>query len=387
MSPPPTPPSSSSAGRARTRVAVPADVDRPDRLLAGLTARQVLIVAATAAGLWLIWQAARHVVSPVVFAAAAAPVVAVAFALAVGVRDGLGLDRWVAAAVAHARAPRRRVHAPEGVPGPPGFWPEALSGGPVPAPADPLAAGITPDGTVDLGRDGTALLARASTVNFALRTPAEQDALIGAFAAWLNGLDAPVQLLVRATRLDLTAAVEALRENAPALTHPLLEAAALDHAAFLADLAVTRDLLHRQVLLVHHRPATRTRHDADGATASVASRLHRLAEHAAHRLAAADVHVTTLDGPAATALLTAVCNPDPITSDPEPWPEPDGNAPGRPDPGDTVPWPGRPRARDEAPGHDPAHGPVPRLRPVRGRARAGHAGAWPHSVDEPFRRS
>jgi hypothetical protein len=323
MTPPSAPDPTSSPGQGVSRVTVPADVDRPDRLVAGLTARQVLILAATGAGLWLAWQAAGRVVSPVVFAGAAGPVAVIAFALAVGNRDGLSLDRWVAAAIAHARAPRRRVHAPEGVPDPPGFLPEGFPRGPVPAPAEPVADGVDPAGGIDLGREGTALIARASTVNFALRTPGEQDALIGAFAAWLNGLDAPVQLLVRATRLDLSATVAALSTNAPALAHPRLEAAALEHAAFLADLAATRDLLHRHVLLIHHQPPTRTRgntHDAtdgtDKAAGSAVSRLHRRAEHAARRLAAADIHVTALDGPAATALLNTACNPDTTPPDP-----------------------------------------------------------------------
>ena len=36
-------------------------------------------------------------------------------------------------------------------------------------------------------------------MNFALRTPREQEQLVSVFAAWLNSLDAPVQILVRAT--------------------------------------------------------------------------------------------------------------------------------------------------------------------------------------------
>ena len=42
-----------------------------------------------------------------------------------------------------------------------------------------------------------------------------------------------MQILVRAGRADLSAAVAALRDAAPALPHPALEQAALEHAAFL----------------------------------------------------------------------------------------------------------------------------------------------------------
>jgi PrgI family protein len=294
------------------RVAVPADVDRPDTMIAGLTARQTLILAAAALGLWLLWQATRHVVSPLAYTAAVSPLAATAVALALGRRDGLPLDRWLLAALAHARTPRRQVNAPEGIPTPPDILPVHLTPGPVPAPATGLADGVDPDGTVRLGRDGASVLARVSTVNFALRTPAEQGTLVAAYGAWLNSLDAPVQILVRATRLDLAPTVAALREHAPALPHPALEAAARDHAGFLAELAAGRDLLHRHVLLVHHQPPG---HPSGSTTA----RLARGVEHAARRLAAADLTVTRLPGLAATAVLHDACNPDtPATDQPAP---------------------------------------------------------------------
>jgi hypothetical protein len=43
-----------------------------------------------------------------------------------------------------------------------------------------------------------------STVNFALRSPAEQDALAAAYGRWLNSLTGPAQVLIRARRADLT---------------------------------------------------------------------------------------------------------------------------------------------------------------------------------------
>ena len=57
-------------------VPIPADVEMPDKVLAGLTARQVAIAATAAAVLWLGWMAARHVMPLPAFAALAAPVAA-----------------------------------------------------------------------------------------------------------------------------------------------------------------------------------------------------------------------------------------------------------------------------------------------------------------------
>ena len=91
-------------------------------------------------------------------------------------------------------------------------------------------------------------------MNFALRSPDEQDALAAAYGRWLNSLTGPVQILVRAGRADLSAAVAALREAAPGLPHPALEQAALEHAAFLEGLAAERDVLTRQALLIVREP-------------------------------------------------------------------------------------------------------------------------------------
>ena len=51
------------------RVRVPADVERPDRILAGLTARQLAILATSGVALWAAYLATRHVVPVAAFAA------------------------------------------------------------------------------------------------------------------------------------------------------------------------------------------------------------------------------------------------------------------------------------------------------------------------------
>ena len=100
-------------------VPIPADVDQPDKILAGLTARQVAIAATAAVIVWAGWVAARHVLPLPAFAVLASPVALAATALVIGERDGLSLDRLLAAAWRQARSPRRLVTAPEGVLAPP----------------------------------------------------------------------------------------------------------------------------------------------------------------------------------------------------------------------------------------------------------------------------
>ena len=286
-------------------VPVPADVDQPDKVLAGLTARQVAIAAVAAVLIWAGWLAARRVMPLPAFAALAAPAGVAAAALVTGQRDGLPLDRLLLAAWRQRRAPRRLVAAPEGIPAPPAW--AAPPGPPPPPPAvlAPLWRHIGPDGVIGLGSAGAAAVAAVSTVNFALRSPEEQDALAAAYGRWLNSLTGPVQILVRAGRADLSAAVAGLRDAAPALPHPALEQAALEHAAFLEDLAAERDVLTRQALLVVREPG----HGAGRPGGTAAGRALQRAGEAARLLAGADLQVQVLDGGQVTALLAACADP------------------------------------------------------------------------------
>ncbi|MHB1850244.1 MAG: PrgI family protein [Acidimicrobiales bacterium] len=288
------------------RVRIPADVDRPDKLLAGLTARQLAILAVAAVALWAGYTATRHVVPPGAYGAAAVPVAAAAALLALGRMEGVPADRWVLAAWRHHRSPRRLVPAPDGVPPVPSFLAKAAGSKPpaLPAPLRLPLAGIDTNGVVDLGPDGLAVICRASAVTFSLRTPAEQEALVAGFARFLSSLAEPVQVLVRAERLDVGPAICALLDAAPGLPHVALERAARDHAAFLGDLAASRALLRREVLVVLRQPAGQAGAEGDGA-----GRLLRRAAEAAAALAAAGVSLSVLDGAAAASVLGRCLDP------------------------------------------------------------------------------
>ncbi|MEV4731922.1 PrgI family protein [Saccharopolyspora sp. NPDC049426] len=309
---------------------IPADVDREDRLLAGLTARQLTLLAATGALLYGAWAATRSILALPVFAVLATPIAAAALVLALGQRDGIALYRLVGAAVRHRLSPRHRVADPTPAePVPEWLVPAATTTkaprlGAVAAPASGVEPASTGEaGVVDLAGEGIALVAAASTVNFALRTQTEHEALVGAFARYLHSLTAPVQILIRAQRCDLTDKITALREQAPSLPHPALETAAEEHAEFLTHLAGHTDLLRRQVLLVFReaptpgstdtgprRPRQPRRGMDAGARHAAEARLLRRVNEAIDLLAPASIRLTVLDTAQATHVLAGACNPD-----------------------------------------------------------------------------
>jgi hypothetical protein len=177
----------------------------------------------------------------------------------------------------------------------------AALAGPPPAPLELPVRDVDEAGVLDLGGDGAALVCVASSLNFGLRTEAEQHALVTAFGRFLNSVQAPLQVVVRAERVDLRAAVATLAEAAGGLPHPGLEACAREHASFLADLAARRDVLRRQVLVVF-------RHTKAGDAA--ASELARRAEGAVSALAAAGISLRPLDAAEARAVLGRASNPE-----------------------------------------------------------------------------
>lgn len=282
-----------------SRVRMPADVEREDKILAGLTVRQLAIIGVPGVGLWAAYSGLGHLVPPIVFVVAAVPVMGAAVAAALARRDGLSLDLLLLAAFRFIRSPKRRATgAPPAEPLP--SWVDATTP-PLPSPLDLPVKSISDEGVVDLAEHGCAVLVSCSTVSFALRTPAEQAGLVTGFGSYLNSLNTPVQLLVRAESIKLDPLVDALDRAAPTMPHPALERAARGHADFLADLAQTRDLLRRQIVLVLRETG------GDGAHAT--STVRRRAEDAVRGLSAAGSRAQVLSGGQVAALLASAADP------------------------------------------------------------------------------
>jgi PrgI family protein len=296
---------------------IPADISRPDRLLGPFTARQTAILTVAALVLYGGWWATRSFMPPLSYVALATPIAGAVAALALGRREGIGLDRFLLAALAYAHAPKRQVDAPEGVPPLPTVVPDrwGKAGGSPPASMDMPYDGITPGGVLDLSGEGTAAVATCSTVNFELRSTAEQQGLTMAFARWLNSLTGPTQVLVRCHRIDLAPLADTLHHDAAALPHPALERAARAHADFLSGLATGGNLIGRQIVLVAREEAGTHGLRRDTGEERVVQRVRE----AARALAPAEITVTPLDAERSAGLIGAACNPDTLTTPEDGW--------------------------------------------------------------------
>ncbi|MFI5916494.1 SCO6880 family protein [Dactylosporangium sp. NPDC051541] len=284
---------------------IPADVDTPDKIVYGLTARQLAVLAVAAVTDVLLYHAlARHLPAPLLIAVLI-PATGAGVAVAFGARDGLPLERWLGAALRWWQQPRRLV--PRLSAALPPWAPRPATPAPAVAALRLPATAITAAGVIEAGEHTVALVA-ATTVNIGLRTGDEQEALLAGFGRWLNGLTGPVQLVVAAQRVDLDSHAQRVAAAVDVLPHPALAAAAADYAAFLGRLAAERDLLARRVTVAVTGPAGPGRE----------REVLRRAEHTATALAALGAETAVLDGPRALALLATAT--DPYTPADTTWP-------------------------------------------------------------------
>jgi hypothetical protein len=293
---------------ARPTARIPADVDTPDKIVYGLTARQLAILTVAALiGLGLVRALGPLLPQPALIAILT-PLAGAAIVLALGRRDGLPMDTWLLSAVRHTGSPKRLAPAASGRPATAPSWAPDTDG---PAAAVPVlrlpVTAISDAGVVDTGTHAVALVA-CTTVNIGLRTGDEQAALIGGFGRWLHALSGPVQIVISAQRVDLSSHAQRIARGADTIADPALAGAARDYAAFLDDLAARHDPLCRTVTVAVAAAGDKSR----------AAEVLRRAEHTASALSALGAQTAVLDGGRAAAVLT--CATDPYTPADVTWP-------------------------------------------------------------------
>src|SRR6266496_2398464 len=80
-------------------VRIPADVDTPDKIVYGLTARQLAILAVAGVAVYGLVKTVGPLLAPSALIAVLTPLAGAAVVLAVGRRDGLSMDVWLLSAI------------------------------------------------------------------------------------------------------------------------------------------------------------------------------------------------------------------------------------------------------------------------------------------------
>jgi hypothetical protein len=106
------------------------------------------------------------------------------------------------------------------------------------------------DGVVQLAGPLYRAVLEVSGASASLDDDVRREAVLAGYAAFLNGLGFPIQVLVRAVPVDLARYLAGIEDRAR--NEPTAELAALarDHVAFVQGLARQRTLLERRLYLV-----------------------------------------------------------------------------------------------------------------------------------------
>ena len=106
------------------------------------------------------------------------------------------------------------------------------------------------EGTVIL-KDGTMrAVLMTSSINFALKTEEEQNALISSYVSFLNSIEFPVQIVVQSRRLQIKGYLEKLLKLEKEQTNELLRAQTADYRAFISEFVEIGQIMTKRFFVI-----------------------------------------------------------------------------------------------------------------------------------------
>ena len=106
------------------------------------------------------------------------------------------------------------------------------------------------DGTVVLKDGGLRKVLITSSINFALKSDDEQQALVSAYVGFLNSLEFPIQIVVQSRRLKIAPYLEMLNQHAQAQTNELMRIQIEDYRSFVAELVDLGQIMTKQFYVI-----------------------------------------------------------------------------------------------------------------------------------------
>lgn len=181
------------------------------------------------------------------------------------------------------------------------------------------------DGVIVLSGEEYRLILEVFARNFDLKSPAEQEAIVESFRAFLNSLTFPIQILVRIERLDVEGYAALVRRRAAETLEPTLRELALAQLTLVRELATSRLLLGRRFFVVIPAAAIAgpktsgalswagvrrvRRENSTGQLASARRQLLLRSEEVARGVSAVGLRSRTLGTPEVLALYRDILSP------------------------------------------------------------------------------
>ena len=109
-------------------------------------------------------------------------------------------------------------------------------------------------------KDGTIRSVLAvSSINFALKSMDEQNAIVQAYMGFLNSIDFPIQVVISSRKMNIDAYLRQLDENEKGLGSDLLKGQIRDYRDFIKQLVKMGDIMQKRFyVVVPYSPLTQT---------------------------------------------------------------------------------------------------------------------------------
>lgn len=106
------------------------------------------------------------------------------------------------------------------------------------------------DNTVVLKNGGLRAVLKVSSMNFNLKSEAEQNSIIISYQSFLNALEFPIQIVIRSRKLDLDEYIEKLRKLAEKQQNALLQRQTYEYVDYIRRLIEFADIMEKEFYVV-----------------------------------------------------------------------------------------------------------------------------------------
>jgi hypothetical protein len=96
-------------------------------------------------------------------------------------------------------------------------------------------------------KDGTLrAVLMVSSINFALKSEEEQDAVVSSYVQFLNFLDFPIQIVIQSRKLDISTYINRLKEKESEITNELLRKQMINYQSYIQELVELGDIMSKR---------------------------------------------------------------------------------------------------------------------------------------------
>ncbi|MBP6944604.1 hypothetical protein KBD61_02065 [Patescibacteria group bacterium] len=106
------------------------------------------------------------------------------------------------------------------------------------------------DGVVILKDGSLRSVLLVSSVNFALKSMDEQNAIVQAYMQFLNSLDFPIQVVIQSRKMNIDQYIRQLTDNEKTLQNELLKRQIRDYRDFIKQLVQLGDIMQKRFFIV-----------------------------------------------------------------------------------------------------------------------------------------